>query len=83
MCVFFTQLDVFDKTEVKFIITTCLDPWSTLMEFMDNLANIMRNAIMTAIDTVTYCPRENIFFDLILSCTWLRNTRAGLPTTLL
>lgn len=41
---------------VKYVITTCLDPWSTSLEFMDDFADIMRNAILNAIGTVTDKP---------------------------
>ncbi|XP_068716270.1 uncharacterized protein [Montipora foliosa] len=39
-------------TPVKFIITTCMDPWATSIEFLDNMAVIMRNTILCAIGTV-------------------------------
>lgn len=38
---------------VKYIITTCMDPWATSMEFMDDMAAIVRNSILCAIGTVT------------------------------
>lgn len=47
------QLNPKNKDGVKYIITTCLDPWSSSMEFMDDLAGIMRNAILNAIGTVS------------------------------
>ena len=47
------QLNPANKDGVKYIITTCLDPWSTSMEFMDDLAGIMRNTILNAIGTVS------------------------------
>ena len=47
------QLNPANKDGVKYVITTCLDPWSTSMEFMDDLAGIMRNAILNAIGTVS------------------------------
>lgn len=45
-----------NKEGVKYVITTCLDPWSTSLEFMDDFADIMRNAILNAIGTVTDKP---------------------------
>ncbi|KAJ7356280.1 hypothetical protein OS493_026039 [Desmophyllum pertusum] len=45
-----------NKDGVKYIITTCLDPWSSSMDFMDDLAAIMRNTILNAIGTVTDTP---------------------------
>ena len=53
-CIFHPwQLNPANKDGVKYIITTCLDPWSTSMEFIDDLAGIMRNAILNAIGTVS------------------------------
>ena len=46
------QLDPSDKTGVKYIITTCMDPWSTSTDFIDELAAVMRNAILCAIGSV-------------------------------
>ncbi|KAL9973865.1 hypothetical protein ACROYT_G020371 [Oculina patagonica] len=54
-------LDTANKDGVKYIITTCLDPWSTSMEFMDDLAGIMRNTILNAIGTVTDTPGIHSF----------------------
>lgn len=45
---------------MKYIITTCLDPWSTSLEFMDDFADIMRNTILNAIGTVSVsCYKYN------------------------
>lgn len=41
-----------DESSVKFIITTCMDPWATSVDFLDDLAAIMRNSILCAIGTV-------------------------------
>ncbi|KAL9973863.1 hypothetical protein ACROYT_G020369 [Oculina patagonica] len=45
-------LDHKDESPVKFIITTCMDPWATSVDFLDDLASIMRNSILCAIGTV-------------------------------
>ncbi|XP_067020489.1 uncharacterized protein [Acropora muricata] len=42
-----------DNTPVKFIITTCMDPWAKSLTFLDNMAAMMRNSILCAIGTVT------------------------------
>jgi len=41
-----------NDTPVKYIKTTCMDPWATSIEFMDHMASIMRNSILCAIGTV-------------------------------
>ncbi|KAJ7389684.1 hypothetical protein OS493_029576 [Desmophyllum pertusum] len=46
-------LPVDNDIPVKYIKTTCLDPWATSLKFMDNMAAIMRNSILCAIGTVT------------------------------
>ncbi|KAK2567754.1 L-tyrosine decarboxylase [Acropora cervicornis] len=45
-------LDTNTDDSVKYIITTCMDPWPTSLEFMDDMAAIMRNSILCAIGTV-------------------------------
>ncbi|XP_074620778.1 uncharacterized protein LOC141879398 isoform X2 [Acropora palmata] len=45
-------LDTNTDDSVKYIITTCMDPWATSLEFMDDMAAIMRNSILCAIGTV-------------------------------
>lgn len=57
-------LDTQNKDGVKYIITTCLDPWSTSMEFVDDLAAIMRNTILNAIGTVTDPPDYHSFVSV-------------------
>lgn len=47
------KLDPDNKDGVKYVITTCMDPWSTSMEFVDDLAAVMRNTILNAIGTVS------------------------------
>ncbi|XP_015748257.1 PREDICTED: uncharacterized protein LOC107328056 [Acropora digitifera] len=54
------QLESSNDTPVKFIITTCMDPWATSLEFLDNMAAIMRNSILCAIGS---CYR---FLKLVL-----------------
>lgn len=45
---------------MKYVITTCLDPWSTSLEFMDDFADIMRNTILNAIGKVSVsCYKYN------------------------
>ncbi|XP_048584706.1 uncharacterized protein LOC5498142 isoform X2 [Nematostella vectensis] len=55
-------LDPYDTTGVKYIITTCMDPWATSIDFVDDLGAIMRNAILNAIGTVT---DPNVHHDFI------------------
>lgn len=45
-------LDPKGDSSVKFLITTCMDPWATSVEFLDDLASIMRNSILCAIGRV-------------------------------
>lgn len=45
-------LDPKGDSSVKFLITTCMDPWATSVDFMDDLASIMRNSILCAIGKV-------------------------------
>ena len=54
------QLSTKNKDGVKYIITTCLDPWSSSMDFMDDLAAIMRNTVLNAIGTVSINDHANI-----------------------
>ncbi|XP_022786520.1 uncharacterized protein LOC111326721 [Stylophora pistillata] len=42
-----------NDTPVKYIITTCMDPWATSTEFLDDMGAILRNAILNAIGTCT------------------------------
>ena len=53
MALFSFQLNPKDDSAVKFIITTCMDPWSTSTEFLDELAAVMRNSILCAIGRVS------------------------------
>lgn len=57
-------LDKRNKDGVKYVITTCLDPWSSSMEFVDDLAYIMRNAILNAIGTITDKPAYHSFVSV-------------------
>ncbi|KAJ7356264.1 hypothetical protein OS493_026021 [Desmophyllum pertusum] len=45
-------LDHKDDSPVKFVITTCMDPWGTSVDFLNHLAGIMRNSVLCAIGTV-------------------------------
>lgn len=47
------KLDPKNTDGVKYIITTCLDPWSTSLDFVDDMAAILRNATLNAIGTVS------------------------------
>ena len=70
MCLIYPiKLDTKNKDGVKYIITTCLDPWSTSMEFMDDLASIMRNAVLNAIGTVRitiFSNKLNFLFECLV-----------------
>ena len=55
---FFIQLNSNDDTPVKYIITTCMDPWVTSLDFMDHVSSVMRNTILCAIGRV----RANLIF---------------------
>ena len=46
------QLEHKDESAVKFVITTCMDPWATSVGFLNDLAAIMRNSVLCAIGTV-------------------------------
>ena len=46
------KLDPENKDGVGYITTACMDPWSTSVEFMDELAYVMRNAILNAVGRV-------------------------------
>ncbi|XP_068718076.1 uncharacterized protein [Montipora capricornis] len=41
-----------EDESLKYIITTCMDPWATSLEFMEDMAAIMRNSILCAIGRV-------------------------------
>ena len=56
------KLEPDNKDGVKYIITTCMDPWSTSMEFVDDLAAVMRNTILNAIGTVSMTKDSVIVF---------------------
>ena len=46
------QLNSNNDTPVKYIITTCMDPWATSTEFMKRMASVIRNSILCAVGRV-------------------------------
>ena len=68
------QLDHKDDSPVKFIITTCMDPWATSTEFLDDLAAIMRNSILCAIGSVRprpYVSNMQVVYYRVFCCVFV------------